>query len=147
MAYLAFMISLAVLGSVVTSWRGDTCADGWGSPSIGQRGACSHHGGVQRASGLVLLASFLIPVGIGIYVYVKAGEGRKRRYAPPRRTPRPQHKIAAPACSVCGRKMRLRKASVGKYAGKRFWGCIGFPTCKNILPYRSDQTSDGEPLA
>ncbi|MFF1400222.1 hypothetical protein ACFVZD_41440 [Streptomyces sp. NPDC058287] len=22
------------------------CADGWGSPSIGQRGACSHHGGV-----------------------------------------------------------------------------------------------------
>jgi hypothetical protein len=23
-----------------------TCADGWSSPSIGRRGACSHHGGV-----------------------------------------------------------------------------------------------------
>lgn len=27
-------------------YGGATCADGWGSPSIGQPGACSHHGGV-----------------------------------------------------------------------------------------------------
>jgi hypothetical protein len=25
-----------------------TCRDGWGSPSIGLRGACSHHGGVAH---------------------------------------------------------------------------------------------------
>jgi hypothetical protein len=27
-------------------YLGGTCRDGWGSPSIGKRGACSHHGGV-----------------------------------------------------------------------------------------------------
>ncbi|MGW0122527.1 hypothetical protein [Streptomyces sp. NPDC003327] len=27
-----------------------SCRDGWGSPSIGQRGACSHHGGVAWGS-------------------------------------------------------------------------------------------------
>lgn len=29
---------------VIEEYR--TCADGWASPSIGRRGACSHHGGV-----------------------------------------------------------------------------------------------------
>ncbi|MGE8281351.1 MAG: hypothetical protein ACN6O2_13050 [Stenotrophomonas sp.] len=32
--------------TVEESYR--TCRDGWGSPSIGRRGACSHHGGVVR---------------------------------------------------------------------------------------------------
>lgn len=30
--------------TVQDQWR--ECSDGWGSPSIGRRGACSHHGGV-----------------------------------------------------------------------------------------------------
>jgi hypothetical protein len=29
------------------TYLGYTCSDGWHSPSIGKRGACSHHGGVS----------------------------------------------------------------------------------------------------
>lgn len=32
-----------------------TCADGWGSSSIGRAGACSHHGGVSRWPSVVAL--------------------------------------------------------------------------------------------
>lgn len=39
------------------------CVDGWESPSIGSRGACSHHGGVSSAGAwaeiLLLGASFV----------------------------------------------------------------------------------------
>ena len=38
---LIYIPALFVAGPV-------TCRDGWGSPSIGRRGACSHHGGVDR---------------------------------------------------------------------------------------------------
>ena len=38
-----------------------TCADGWASPSIGSRGACSHHGGVD--SGLSALY-FIFTLGV-----------------------------------------------------------------------------------
>lgn len=41
-----------------------TCRDGWQSPSIGLRGACSHHGGVERHGGLYLL-SVLLSSGLG----------------------------------------------------------------------------------
>ncbi len=35
-----------------------------------------------------------------------------------------------PACPECGKPMRQRKAKNGKYAGKAFWGCSGYPECK-----------------
>jgi hypothetical protein len=41
-----------------------SCKDGWHSPSIGRRGACSHHGGVQGDSLGALL--FFICAGLGI---------------------------------------------------------------------------------
>lgn len=31
-------------------------------------------------------------------------------------------------CKVCGREMKIRTA---KSSGKKFWGCSGFPACKN----------------
>lgn len=34
-----------------------TCADGWRSGSIGHAGACSHHGGVSRLPGMVVLVA------------------------------------------------------------------------------------------
>jgi hypothetical protein len=49
----AFFFAAAVTGaSLVTVGAFEpepqrTCADGWHSPSIGLRGACSHHGGVK----------------------------------------------------------------------------------------------------
>ena len=36
----------------------------------------------------------------------------------------------APACPECGKPMRLRQARAGRYAGKAFWGCSGYPDCK-----------------
>lgn len=51
------------------TWRfvGSTCADGWHSPSIGQRGACSWHGGA-----------------VSVYVASDGNELRCRDGGPPR---------------------------------------------------------------
>jgi len=53
-AIAVFLVSCNGLRMVVHT----TCGDGWHSPSIGRRGACSHHGGVDRIAGnLVLFGS------------------------------------------------------------------------------------------
>ncbi len=36
----------------------------------------------------------------------------------------------APACPACGRPMRRRIAGKGPRAGQAFWGCSGYPDCK-----------------
>lgn len=36
-------------------------------------------------------------------------------------------------CSRCGMPMVLRTARKGKNAGGQFWGCSGFPKCRNIV--------------
>ena len=33
-------------------------------------------------------------------------------------------------CPKCGRKMIIREAKKGSYAGQNFWGCLGYPKCK-----------------
>lgn len=33
-------------------------------------------------------------------------------------------------CPRCGRKLVLRTAKSGAYAGKQFWGCTGYPACR-----------------
>lgn len=38
-----------------------------------------------------------------------------------------------PSCPRCGRPMAIRVARQGPYAGKQFYGCTGFPTCKAII--------------
>ena len=37
-----------------------------------------------------------------------------------------------PTCPACGKPMALRKAKTGPNAGKKFWGCTGYPACKAI---------------
>lgn len=37
---------------------------------------------------------------------------------------------AAPGCPVCGKSMLLRTAQRGANAGKRFWGCSAYPSCR-----------------
>lgn len=44
-----------------------TCNDGWASASIGSRGACSHHGGVNSQGHWRFLA-FIASAGFGIFV-------------------------------------------------------------------------------
>ena len=39
---------------------------------------------------------------------------------------------AAPVCPDCGKAMTRRQARSGKNAGKKFWGCTGFPDCKGV---------------
>jgi four helix bundle suffix protein len=37
-----------------------------------------------------------------------------------------------PDCTKCGKPMALRTAQKGKNAGRRFWGCTGYPECKEV---------------
>ncbi|MCL2436160.1 MAG: four helix bundle suffix domain-containing protein [Lentimicrobiaceae bacterium] len=40
---------------------------------------------------------------------------------------------APPFCPNCGKPMILRKAAIGKNAGKEFWGCTEYPECKGVV--------------
>jgi hypothetical protein len=40
-----------------------------------------------------------------------------------------------PICPKCGGAMKLRATRNGANAGKRFWGCSNYPTCRAMLPY------------
>lgn len=50
---------------------------------------------------------------------------------------KPKNILAAdadePVCPKCGRKMIRRTAKVGANAGQDFWGCSGFPDCREIV--------------
>ncbi len=39
-----------------------------------------------------------------------------------------------PTCPKCGKLMALRTAKQGKYAGQSFWGCTGYPDCRETAP-------------
>lgn len=56
------------------------------------------------------------------------------RLAERSRKPQDGHDAAAiPPCPKCGKPMALRTAQKGKSAGKQFWGCSGYPECKEII--------------
>lgn len=42
----------------------------------------------------------------------------------------PEEKASSPVCQKCGSPMVLRTAKKGAYAGQKFWGCSGYPTCR-----------------
>ena len=48
--------------------------------------------------------------------------------------PRPLPTAFAPACPRCGAAMRCRMARTGLQAGKVYWGCFGYPTCRGTRP-------------
>jgi hypothetical protein len=74
------------------------CSDGWASPSIGRQGACSHHGGVSGASGLMQTLVFLGSVASGVYVSNtlnpnptnRDGSDQRRTYRPRPQPKRPR---------------------------------------------------------
>lgn len=57
---------------------------------------------------------------------------RSRRKASPDPSDRTDRSHLIPACAKCGKPMALRTAQKGKNAGKQFWGCTGYPECKEI---------------
>ncbi|MET4514323.1 hypothetical protein [Bradyrhizobium sp. I1.7.5] len=70
-AALAFLIAVKMLSGPAT------CADGWPSFSIGAKGACSHHGGVNHEGSLWFLISAV--VGFAAWRFADAKSPRKKR--------------------------------------------------------------------
>ncbi|MFO0979758.1 MAG: topoisomerase DNA-binding C4 zinc finger domain-containing protein [Planctomycetaceae bacterium] len=42
----------------------------------------------------------------------------------------PTSSVTGPRCPKCGKQMALRTAKQGRKAGQNFWGCTGYPDCK-----------------
>lgn len=60
----------------------------------------------------------------------------RQRKRPDRHTPRPQNPASTdniPSCPRCRKIMVLRTAKTGKHAGRRFWGCSGYPDCQGTV--------------
>jgi four helix bundle suffix protein len=106
-----------------------------------------HERAEVRANAIICLihqASYLLDRQIAALEEASAEEGghseqpaaakldsRERQSREPRRQPTPAGTI--PACPKCGRPMTLRTAKTGKNAGKQFWGCTGYPDCKEVV--------------
>ncbi|WP_411368992.1 NERD domain-containing protein [Pseudidiomarina salilacus] len=41
-------------------------------------------------------------------------------------------------CGKCGAEMKLRTATRGANKGQQFWGCSGYPKCRNVMPYNAN---------
>jgi hypothetical protein len=50
----------------------------------------------------------------------------------------PRVQVTAAACTVCGSAMCLKEGKHGK-----FWGCSGFPACRNTKPYIAPKARRG----
>jgi hypothetical protein len=67
---ITFIIAMTVTGYLMGPTK---CNSGWASSSIGKRGACSHHGGVNRTPGMLrFLASLALGVGAGVMTAKRA---------------------------------------------------------------------------
>ncbi len=58
-------------------------------------------------------------------------------------------KSDAPVCPACGKPMRRRVAGKGQRAGQAFWGCSGYPECRETQQMLdgSDASDKSEPPA
>lgn len=65
---LLFAIGSFLVGEAV-------CSDGWASPSIGKRGACSSHGGVRKWPGYLVLIFSLVAA---VFYYIKRNDAYKK---------------------------------------------------------------------
>jgi hypothetical protein len=77
---IAFFVALITISSFMGPTR---CKSGWASASIGRRGACSHHGGVDHTPGTLLaLGSLGIGLAAGM-MKAKYDERRSRKHEDP----------------------------------------------------------------
>ena len=119
-----------------------TCRDGWPSQSIGERGACSHHGGVDHSGDFLFWVAAAVGGGAG-FAFHKSRVGRwvggetwrhaGEPYEPPKHEPPPPRAFVPPGpgepdCPKCGSAMRLRRPKP-RQRWKQFWGCSRFPDC------------------
>lgn len=115
------------------------CRDGWHSPSIGIRGACSHHGGVDGTwGGLAVLIALALAIAAGMWRAKVRDTADAARQAEQAAKWESTHQTDTPAtdiprCPVCHLAMRRRTAARGRHAGKPFWGCSRYPRCRGVL--------------
>lgn len=84
--FILFFIGKQIEGPSTVS-----CADGWDSPSIGRRGACSHHGGVvHHGTGI---PSLLIALALSYVCYTQINSLFKDRYGYIVRSNLPEHEL------------------------------------------------------
>ena len=134
------------------------CNDGWASPSIGLRGACSWHGGVTHTGGLPLFAGLFLAFAVFHFIGQWCGKSRRESNEPSTRatsnsafdeadhpptgsTPeivtvvdiadleRRAVRAGVPACPACYQPMIQRTAKRGRNRGSSFWGCRNYPEC------------------
>jgi len=71
----------------------------------------------------------------GVQLAAMIEKARKTTAVDPSRTPDDSQSSAPPAtsphCPQCGDVMVKRVAKKGMNAGNVFWGCIGFPKCRD----------------
>ncbi len=56
---------------------------------------------------------------------------KKTRSSQTNRSDRSEKKLT---CAACGKAMVLRTARRGLRAGLQFWGCSGYPECRETMP-------------
>ncbi len=122
----------AAFAALILFFEKAKCKDGWESHSIGVRGACSHHGGVE-SGGRVFLAALL--VGAAVTFIAKNWRATFSRWIEHKEGAEKARKVrrfdaARPKsiCPLCGAPMR---GSIDK-TGTLFLMCTKFPSCKGF---------------
>lgn len=120
---------------------GAICRDGWHSHAVG-RGACSHHGGVQRwiyaklhpdlekAQAPLTLAGHAGLASAAVLWLISGRKGAPRREVLVTRTepPRwPSDTVTDEVCPRCGAPLVRHRR---KRDGQPFFGCSRFPRCR-----------------
>jgi hypothetical protein len=120
-----------------------TCRDGWSSPSIGHKGACSHHGGVSTNYTMLfgLIAGFgayFVAKRIGPFVADAGGVTGYIREA--RRSATDRAQLGNPPCPLCGKAMVPARLAKGGW----MMACSQFPNCRGFI---DPVQKDGAPAA
>lgn len=148
---IAFTVLRVLLSPLVSP---TVCRDGWPSPSIGHRGACSHHGGIGTNWSALVVFVLSVTGGVTAGKLVARHEGKRlaalNKHRVNERTQPPRARL--PSCPRCGTDMRLRLAKKGRHRGQHFGGCSSYPRCKVTRPFvtakqRADDIAVGDSKA
>ena len=60
--------------------------------------------------------------------------------------PLPSKPTPKKTCPKCGAEMVVRTARRGAHAGRQFWGCSDFPTCRATSPFAPEPSNAGGPM-
>jgi len=139
-AFLAvFIVGNAVVGPTV-------CRDGWPSASIGNRGACSHHRGVNRGPQALAFVLSII-VGFSAYAGVKRLRQRTAEAGGVIAAIRNAHQssqarsqIRHLPCPICGGGMLTTLERQGPNAARWFLICSRFPECRGFVDPPGDES-------